>query len=81
MAETLELYLMPFQEEKFEGGYFWFIQDNAPSYKYVACQKFLEENYSPNLIPHPSKSLDLNPMEKIWWKTKFMILLRKNTKI
>lgn len=66
MAQTLQQKLIPFQEEYFRDGLFFFIQDNARAHQFGPSMQFLQENYAPNIISMPAKSPDLNPIEKIW---------------
>ena len=78
MGETLEQYLLPFQEKHYFDGDFYFIQDNAKPHKCGLCHQFLQQNYEPNIIEHPSLSPDLNPIEKIWGFMKTEIYDNEN---
>ena len=66
MARTLEKHFNPYQQAKFPAENFFLIHDNARPHTYGPCKEFLNQNYAKNLFPHPSKSPDLNPIEKIW---------------
>ena len=78
IGKTLSENLKPFQEKNYPDRLFYFIHDNAKPHKYGLCKEFLDRNYGSNIIEHPAKSPDLNPIEKIWGfikKIKFMIIL------
>ena len=75
MAKTFEENLKPLQKKLFPDNVFYFVQDNARPHKGGVCKQYLEENYAKNVIEHPTKSPDLNPIEKIWGILKERVYL------
>ena len=60
--EILQNYLLPFTDDKFHGGYFQFMQDNARAHIGKKTKTWMEDNI-PFLMEHPPYSRDLNPIE------------------
>ncbi|KAJ3429597.1 hypothetical protein M0812_24953 [Anaeramoeba flamelloides] len=64
--------LLPFIKNKYDCDDFEFLQDNAPIHKSKLSMNWFKEN-SIKLVSFPTKSPDLNPIEKIWNDLKNMI--------
>ncbi|KAJ3433985.1 transposable element-related [Anaeramoeba flamelloides] len=71
-TRILEQALLPFIKNKYDCDDFEFLQDNAPIHKSKLSMNWFKEN-SIKLVSFPTKSPDLNPIEKIWNGLKNMI--------
>lgn len=61
--ESLEPYVLPMSRRI--GPNFIFMQDNAPSHSARITQAYIREHHL-EILPHPSNSPDLNPIEHVW---------------
>jgi len=68
----LEQVLLPFVKKKYENDGFEFLHDNSPVHKSKMTKNWFKDN-SIKLLPFPSYSPDLNPIEKIWNDLKDMV--------
>ena len=75
---VLDKYMIPASEELFNGD-FIFQQDSASCHTSKATKTWLKENQV-QLLPWPSNSPDLNPIENIWglMKKRLEILVPKD---
>jgi len=73
--DVLQEHIVPFQDEVSI-----FQQDNAPCHKSSAVTKFLAENQL-SVLPWPSRSPDLNPIENIWALLKQKVMLQNPTNL
>ncbi|KAJ3429050.1 hypothetical protein M0812_24389 [Anaeramoeba flamelloides] len=62
-TRILEQALLPFIKNKYDCDDFEFLQDNAPIHKSKLSMNWFKEN-SIKLVSFPTKSPDLNPIEK-----------------
>jgi transposase len=67
LVDTFQNSLLPFQQMYLKEGFYYFIHDNATPHVKGKLTDFIKDNYmSDNILKHPSKSPDINPIEKVW---------------
>jgi len=64
--ELLEVVLLPIVRNNFPGAVVHFIQDNSSIHRARMVIEWFQNHPEIELVPWPSKSPDLNPIENIW---------------
>jgi len=59
---------------------FWFQQDGAPSHRSKPTIRYIKRYVSPQILPHPAQSPDINPIELIWARMKKEVERKRPTK-
>jgi len=49
-----------------EKGKWYFLHDGAPCHRPQTVKRYIRRWLTPNIMPHPAQSLDLNPIELVW---------------
>lgn len=73
-VDILNQTVLPYIEEHFPDGHFYYYQDNSPIYKSRVVQQWFQQN-----IPHhqlfnkPAKSPDIPMIENLWGMAKVKV--------
>ena len=71
-VDILDTFLIPSFERMFGDDEIIFQDDNASCHRAKSVKTFLEERHIRSMS-WPANSLDLNPIENLWWKLKKMV--------
>ncbi len=72
--EILDETVLPFVEDNFPDGDFYYYQDNSPTHRANIVRQWFDHNLAEyQLIQTPAKSPDINPIENLWGRAKVKV--------